>query len=150
MTGPVVPPPLPTPHPPLHIHNKPRMQDGGQKGEEEGKCLSCIYDLSLHYGENMNINAPSAEKIHQRFSVIQSDDRTQVPISFQLQRRAPASKRKINDLRGLPGELSAHFLRAEDKNYTPHSKSRSAHLCRMGPPGWGNRELCSVPTTAMG
>lgn len=82
-----------------------RRQDGGRKQ----KSPRYIYDLSLHYSENTDINAPSAEKIHQRFSVIQSDDRTQVSISFQLQRRASASKRKINDLRWLPGELVLIF-----------------------------------------
>lgn len=55
------------------------------------------------------INAPSAEKIHQRFSVIQSDDRTHVSISFQLQGRGPASERKISDLPWLPGELALIF-----------------------------------------
>jgi hypothetical protein len=87
------------------VSNKLRRQDGGKK--QESPCY--IYDFSLHFSENMDINAPSAEKIHQRFSVIQSDDRTQVSISFQLQRRAPASKRKINDLRWLPGDLVLIF-----------------------------------------
>jgi hypothetical protein len=42
----------------------------GGRGRRSGESGSYIYNFRLHYGENVDINAPSAEKIHQRFSVI--------------------------------------------------------------------------------
>lgn len=47
---------------------------GGLLGTESGggrESVSEMYCLGLHFGENMYINAPSAEKIHQRCAVVQ-------------------------------------------------------------------------------
>lgn len=92
------------------------LERGRERKDRES--VSETYYLSLHFGEFVYVNAPSAEKIHQRLSVIHRDERPHVFTSSQLQGRDPTFLREKSMASLSCLVSSSHFLRAEDKNHT--------------------------------
>lgn len=100
----------------LRKRGKSLLERGRERKDRES--VSETYYRSLHFGEIVYVNAPSAEKIHQRLSVIQCDERPRVFTSSQLQGRDPTFLREKSMASLSCLVSSSHFLRAEDKNHT--------------------------------
>ena len=93
------------------------LLERGREGRDRESVSKTNYPSS-HFGENVYMNGPSAEKIHQRFSVIQRDERPHVFTSSQLQGRDPTFLREKSMASLGCLVSSSHFLRDEDKNPT--------------------------------